>query len=272
VSVTTSASDDGRSITKTVIAADRRGNITTASLTFAVDRLAPSIVSWLPAANARNVEPRTTTITFSERVSGPTSSTDALELTSVTQPGTWDGAHSSWTSAPLSPYTVFTATLANLSDDFGNPVAAASRKFHTAALVPASGLVLATNVSSFQVTADADGVVTIGTTSSAGYRVFGLSPTTGAVQAPVLSDPNGGTIRLNSSLTVDPVTLIATHRVGSARYGGIGPGPLPPVGLARHLITDGGPSAVGSTADAIGGVLSVGAFAGETDSTASSTE
>lgn len=264
VSVTTRASDDGRSITKTVIASDRRGNVSTASLTFAVDRRAPTVASWLPAANARNVEPRTTTITFSERVSGPTTSSDAL----IAQSGTWNSAHTTWTSAPLAPYTVVTATLASLTDDFGNPVAPSSRKFHTAALVPPSGLVLANDVSSFQVTADTDGVVTIATTSSAGYRVFGISPTTGAVEPPVLSDPNVGEIRLNSSLTVDPLTLIATHRVGSVRHGGVGAGPLPPVGLVRHLITDGVPVAVGSTADAAGAVLSGGAFAGEADSTA----
>jgi hypothetical protein len=266
--VMTSASDNGRTITKTVVASDRRGNVAMASLSFAVDRVAPTIVSWLPAANARNVEPRTTSITFSEPVSGPTSASDALTISNVTQPGTWDGTHTNWTSSALAPYSVFTATLANLTDDFGNAVASSSRKFHTAAWVPASGLVLATNVTNFQVTADTDGVVTIATTtSSTGYRVFGISPTTGAVLPPMLSDPNSGTFRLNSSLTVDPNTLVATHRVGSARYGGVGPGPLAPVGLVRHVITDGVPGAVGSTADAIGGVLSMGAFAGEADST-----
>lgn len=263
VIVTTSASDSGRSITKTVVAADRRGNVAMSSFTFAVDRVAPTVVEWLPAANARNVEPRVTTISFSEPVYGPTTSSDALDVST----GTWNSSHTIWTSGALAPYAVFTATLASLTDDFGNPVATSSRKFHTSAAVPASGLVLATNVSSFQVTADPDGVVTVATTSGNGYRVFGISPTTGAVQPPVLSDPNVGTIRLNSSLTVDPLTLVATHRIGSARYGGVGAGPLPPVGLVRHLITDGVPNAIGGTADAIGGVLSVGAFTGETDNT-----
>jgi hypothetical protein len=268
VRVTTSPSDNGRVFSRTVVAADRAGNTASASLTFTVDRVAPTITTWLPAANARNVEPRTTTITFSERVNGATSSTDALSLSTVTQPGSWNAAHTTWTSVDLAPYAVFTATLGNLTDDAGNPVAASSRKFHTAAVVPASGLVLQQNVTSFHVTGDTDGVITIGTISSSGYRVFGLSPTTGAITAPVLTSPNEGEFTLNASLSVNPTTLIATHRVGSARVGGVNAGPFPVLGLSRHVITDGVAVAVGSTADATGAVVSQAAYVGETDTTA----
>ena len=268
VRITTSASDDGRVITTSVVATDRGRNVTTASLTFSVDRVAPTIVSWLPAANARNVEPRSTAVTFSERVTGPTTATDALTISPGTaQPGTWNAAHSSWTSAVLAPYAVFTATLGGLADDSGNPLDVSSRKFHTAALTPASGTIVATNVTAFRVTSDSDGVVTIATTSPSGYRVFGLSPSTGVVQAPSVVDPNGGTFSLNASLTVDPVTLIATHRVGSARRGGFGTGPFTPLGLARHVITNGLAGPVGSTADAFGAVVSQPAFPGEVDAT-----
>ncbi len=264
--ITTSPPDDGRLFTTTVFVADRKGNVTTGSLTFSVDRVAPSIVSWSPAANARNVEPRSTGITFSERVTGATTSSEAMAISPGTsQPGTWNSSHTTWTSADLAPYVVFTALLGNLADDSGNPVAVSSRKFHTAALVPTSGLVLATNVSSFTATSDSDGVLTVATTSSAGYRVFGLSPSSGAVQTASLSDPNVGTFSLNSSQTVDPATLIATHRVGSARYGGVGMGPLPLAGLVRHVLTNGVASAIGSTADMSGAVLSQGAFPGEAD-------
>lgn len=265
--VTTSPSDEGRSITRTIVVADRTGNVGTGSLTFTVDRRAPRIVSWSPVANARNVEPRRTTVTFSEQVMGRTTASDALTISGITQPGRWDAAHTTWTSPELSPYTVFDATLNDLTDDAGNPVVVTARKFHTAAFVPGSGLVLGTNVSHFQATADSDGVVTIGTVTAAGYRVFGLSPFTGLAQAPMLSDPHVGTFTLNSSLWVDPNTLRATHRVGSTRYGGMGPGPVVPVGLFRHVIVEGVATAVGNTASPMGGVVSQLALDGETDST-----
>lgn len=265
--VTTLAGDDGRTITRTVVVADRAGNVGTGSVTFTVDRRAPTVVTWSPAASARNVEPRKTTIAFSEHVVGPTTASDALTISGVTQPGVWDAAHTTWTSPELPPYAVFNATLNGLTDDAGNPVVVTSRRFHTAAFVPASGLVLGTNVSRFDATADTDGVVTIATMSPVGYRVFALSPVTGVVQAPVLSEPNVGVFKLNASLTVDPNTLIATHRVGSTRYGGIGPGPISPVGLVRHFIVDGVATAVGSTASGMGGVVSQLPFDGETDPT-----
>lgn len=270
VSITTLPGDDGRSITTTVIASDSGGNVTTRSITFTVDRVAPTILSWLPAANARNVEPRTTTVAFSERVTGPTTSTDALTISpGVTQPGTWDAAHSTWTSASLTPYSVFTATLGNLADDSGNPVnVVASRTFHTAATGPASGAVIATAVTGFNVVSDADGVVTVAVTTPSGYRVFGLNPVTGAVESPSVTDVNGGQFSLNASMMVDPATLVATHRVGSARYGAVGTGPFVPMGLVRHGITNGVAGPLGSTADAAGVVISQGAFSGEGDSSA----
>ncbi len=263
--VSTSSSDDGRRITRTVVVADSAGNVGTGSLTFTVDRRAPTVVAWSPGANARNVEPRKATVTFSEHVMGLTTPSDALTISGITQPGSWDAAHTTWTSPDLAPYAVFTATLSDLKDDAGNPVVVTSRKFHTAAFVPASGLVLGSNVSQFFVTADSDGVATIATMSPAGYRVFGISPVTGVVQPPVLVDPHFATFSLNSSLTVDSNTLIATHRVGSTRYGGMGAGPVAPVGLVRHVIVDGVATAVGSTASSMGGVVSQLALEGETD-------
>lgn len=261
--------DDGRSITTTVAVSDGY-NTTTGTLTFSVDRVAPTILSWSPAANARNVEPRTASVSFSERVTGPTTSTDALTISpGVTQPGTWDAAHSTWTSAGLTPYSVFTASLGNLADDSGNPVdVVAPRRFHTAATGPASGAVLATGVTGFNVVSDSDGVVTVAVTTPAGYRVFGLNPVTGAVESPSITDVNGGQFSLNASMTVDPATLVATHRVGSARYGGVGTGPFVPIGLVRHGITNGVAGPLGSTADAAGVVISQGAFSGEGDSSA----
>jgi hypothetical protein len=261
--------DDGRSLTTTVVVSDGY-NTTTGTLTFSVDRVAPTILSWSPAANARNVEPRTTTVSFSERVTGPTTSTDALTISpAVTQPGSWDAAHSTWTSAGLTPYSVFTATLGNLADDSGNPVdVVASRRFHTAATGPGSGAVIATGVTGFNVVSDSDGVVTVAVTTPSGYRVFGLNPVTGAVESPSITDVNGGQFSLNASLTVDPATLVATHRVGSARYGGVGTGPFVPMGLVRHGVTNGVAGPLGSTADAAGVVISQGAFSGEGDSSA----
>lgn len=257
--VATLPADDGRAITRTVVVADRAGNVGTGTLTFTVDRRAPTVVTWSPAANARNVEPRKTTLTFSEHVMGPTSATDALNLPGVTQPGAWDAAHTTWTSPELPPYAVIDATLNGLTDDAGNPAVVSSRRFHTAAFVPASGLVLGTNVTGFQATADSDGVVTIATMGPVGFRLFGISPVSGAALPPVLADPHFATFSLNASLTVEPTTLVATHRVGSTRSGGMG--------LVRHLIVDGVATAVGSTTGAQGSVVSQLAFEGERDTT-----
>jgi hypothetical protein len=123
--------------------------------------------------------------------------------------------------------------------------------------------VLATNVTSFTVTSDSDGVATVALITAGGYRVFGLSPTTGAPLAPSVSDANTGTFSLNSSLSVDPVSLVATHRVGSARYGFVGTGQFQSLGLVRHGITDGVAGPIGSTANLTGAVLSQGPFPGE---------
>lgn len=264
VRVSTSPSDDGRTLTTTVVAADRRGNVVMGSLTFSVDRVAPSIVSWLPAANARNVEPRTTSVTFSERVTGPTTSTDALAIApGVTQPGTWSAAHTTWTSVDLAPYSVFAATLANLTDDSGNPVAPSSRQFHTAAFVPASGTVLAANVQSFKLASDADGVLTLAIATATSFNVQGLSPVTGTLSAPSVHVASNLTdFELNAWAVIDPATLVATHRVGASHRSA--------AELHRHAITDGTavPISFIATGGVPGSVLSVPAFSGEADASA----
>lgn len=263
--ITTLPSDDGRSITTTVVVSDRAQHQTTGSVTFSVDRVAPTIVAWLPAANARNVEPRTTGITFSERVLGPTTSSDALTLAPVvTQPGSWDAAHRTWTSADLAPYAVFTASLADLTDLAGNPLAqTSSRKFHTAAFVPASGTVLATGVRGFKVASDADGVATLSIATATKFTVQSLSPVSGTLGGPSVSLSRLITdFELNAWAVVDPLTLLASHRVGSSyRFGDE---------LHRQAITDGvsAPISFVATGGAAGTVLSVPAFSAEADASA----
>ena len=85
----------------------------------------------------------------------------------------------------------------------------------------------------------------------------------GSERGTSVSDPNTGNLSLNSSISIDPVTLVATHRVGSARYGQMGTGQLRPFGLVRHGITDGVAGPLGSTPDGTGAVLSQPAYGGE---------
>ncbi len=186
--VTTSTSDNGRVVTTTVAAADRAGNASTASRSFSVDRVAPTIIAWSPDAGVRNLELREASVTFSEPVFGATTASPGLTLTPAAGgAGSWNSAHSTWTSGALTPYAVFDATLSALADDHGNPVAAASRRFHTAALAASTpaALPLATGVAEFRVASDADGVVTVAyrtlATPNAGQQTFAvraLSPQT----------------------------------------------------------------------------------------------
>jgi hypothetical protein len=225
--VTTSASDNGRVITTTVVAADRAGNTSTATRTFSVDRVRPTVTSWTPADLARNVEQRIVSISFSEPVFGATTLTDALALTPPAAAGSWNTAHTTWTSAVLAPYTVYQAALATnaMADDHGNAVAPATRRFSTSAFSPpgASDTLLLSNVRDFRAAADSDGIVTLmvrrqgGVTP--GFAVLPLSPQTMTLGAAVASDGRNVTdYGLNAWSLVDATTLAPRHVVGATWF------------------------------------------------------
>lgn len=250
--MTTLPTENGVQHDVTVIATDRVGNRASSSLRFVVDRVAPSIVSWVPAANARNVEGRVV-IQFSEKTIGATSTSDALHA----QAGLWDATHTTWSSAVLPPDAVLVGTLDPLTDLAGNPLAAtAPRTFHTAAVVPASGTELASGVQRFKAISDADGVLSIGVQDAQGYQLLQVSPTTGVVTS--LRFGPASDFALNAWESVDANTLTASHRVGSsALNGGL---------VSRAVVTDGVVVPLSSTST--GSVLTVPGFGGEADSSA----
>lgn len=273
--VTTSAADNGRVVTTTVSATDQAGNLGSSSLSFSVDRVAPAITGWVPAAAARNIEPRTTSVSFSEPVFGATTSTEALVLSPASPvPGSWNTAHTTWTSAALTPYAVYDATLAALADDHGNPVPPppGARQFHTAALATSTPPTapLATGVAEFRVVADADGVATVAyrTTAQAGsgqttFAVHRVSPQTMTLEAELSSSTlNVTSFGLNAWSVVNGSTLASRN---IAAYSWTTPMTAGPSPLTHQRRVESGaptsvPYAVGSAA-----ALSVLPFAREAD-------
>lgn len=176
----------------TVQATDRAGNSSTETRAFTVDRVVPTVTAFTPADGARNVTPRRATIAFSEPVFGPTTSSEALAFTpAVAAPGTWNAEHTEYTSAALAPWAAYSVSVAGLADDHGNPVAPDTRRFHTEVTI-AAGTTLMTGVAAFEARADQDGLVTVAAKTLAApdvgqetVRVFRLSPTTGAPEAPL---------------------------------------------------------------------------------------
>ncbi|MBI5478854.1 MAG: Ig-like domain repeat protein [Deltaproteobacteria bacterium] len=222
--VQTQPTDNPQTYTARVRATDTAGNQATASRTFSVDRVAPTVTAFTPANDVRNVEPREASVAFNEPVQGPTPTSDALTVTPPppgSGPGTWNGTHSSYTTPALAPYTVYTAIVAaNVRDEHGNPVASpASRRFHTVAATPASGATVAGSVASFTAASDSDGLVTIGFRNTSGdYAVSALSPTNGQLEATALyfvSNP-GSTFRAHVSAWTNAQSTLAGQRIVGA--------------------------------------------------------
>lgn len=175
--VMTSPTDNPKAYAASVVARDRAGNSMAASVAFAVDRVAPFVLSRVPAVESRNVA-AVASVEFSEDVSG---------APGLIIPG-WSGA---WTTARhfeisgLEPDAVFAASLGSVVDAFGNPVAAvAPVRFHTAPKMPVTG-VLANDVWQFESAADADGVLTLITRSPstpATFRWTRVNPKTGVLE------------------------------------------------------------------------------------------
>jgi hypothetical protein len=234
--VSTSDTDNGRVVTTTVTATDRAGNVGSASHAFSVDRVRPTITAWTPAVNARNVEPRVTSISFSERVTGATTSTDALVLAPATPgPGSWDGPHTTWTSAALEPYQVYESQLATLADDHGNEVIPGGRTFHTAGLAASSPAAtpLATNVAHFRAAGDNDGLVAIALRHFGGpteetFKVHLLSPRTLTLEAPLTSATAPLDYGINgwNRINPGPVTSLVQFAWVSTYANPAGPVPL----------------------------------------------
>lgn len=223
--VTTATSDNGRVVTTTVTAADRAGNTSTGTRTFSVDRVRPTILSWAPLNNTRNVDTGVR-LDFSEPVFGATTSSDAVVLLPSVAGGSWNANHDIWTSGALTPYSVFTASLSSnaLADAHGNGIVTAeSRRFSTAAAALSGDHLLRTSVQSFRAVSDADGRVTVATKSLTGvmpnFLVQSLSPSAMSLETALISsNAVVSTFELNAWNYVDAVALTARPVVGAYWY------------------------------------------------------
>lgn len=219
--VPTSASDNPANYTSTVIAADRAGNTATASVSYSVDRVVPTVVTWTPANGARMVDPQQSVITFSEPVFGATPTTPGLTfLGNALQPGgVWDLNQTRYLLqlAFYKGFAVDVALTAGLADSHGNPVAAqATHRMHLATAIP-SGTLIASNVGKFAATADADGVLRVSYLTTTGELHLAGDHLPGLFDI-VPFTARGTKVSGNSWSTVDPVTLNAPIRWGSSVF------------------------------------------------------
>ena len=178
--VPTSPTDNPKAYALTLSAQDRAGNSSQAPLSFEVDRLRPSVTARTPAGELRNAAP-SVAIDFSEDVMGAA----GVTLTPAGTAGTWTTPrHFELSGLPAD--SVFTATVGAVTDAFGNPcLAPPAVRFHTAPALPASGATLMTGVWRFKAAADADGVLTLFTTSPttpATFRWARVNPKTALVE------------------------------------------------------------------------------------------
>ena len=223
-SVATTANDNPAMYSTTVVAADRAGNSATSTVNWSADRQAPTLVTWTPSNNTRNVEPWQSTITFSERVSGPLDTSPALLLTGLPAPtnDSWNPAHTTYT-LPLDTFKTFALEVtpaSNLADDCGNPlVGGAPRRFHMATGFPTATTVIATGVSQFDGASDEDGVVSVAVLTTG--NVLKLFEDTGgqfAERTVTQPSPPPTAVWLNVSNVFNTTTLYSTRRLGLTAF------------------------------------------------------
>lgn len=181
IQVATSPTDNPKSYGVSLSVQDRAGNTSQAQLSFAVDRMRPTVTTRTPAVEGRNVS-TTAAIDFSEEVTGA----PGLVLTpAAPTAGTWTTPkHFEISGLPAD--SVFSSIVGAVTDAFGNPLAtSAAVKFHTSPTLPSSGTTLMTDVARFKVAADADGVLTLFTRSPATpatFRWVRVNPKTGVLE------------------------------------------------------------------------------------------
>lgn len=227
--VVTSPTDNPTSYTRAVNAADRAGNTATASIMFSVDRVAPTIVSWTPAAGTRNLVGASTVITFSEAVNGVGANDAPFGITGQPTPGgVWNTGHTQFTMslASFNYDALEFTTSAAFVDGHGNAIPVQTHRLHTATSV--TGGVIATGVTSFDAESDLDGVLSVVTTT-----ITCVQPCIGGGPVRLYRDDGsgalaqvGGTLYANgfsSSLnvwnSVDSTTLVSTPRYGVRSLG-----------------------------------------------------
>lgn len=255
--VATAATDNPKSYSVTLTAEDRAGNTATATLSFAVDRVCPTVVSRRPVDGSRN-NAASAAIDFSEAVSGG----DGLTLTPPVSGGTWmTPTHFEVNSLPAD--SVFSVAVGTLSDGFGNPATIpAVARFHTAPMLPPSGTSLMTDVWHFKAVADPDGVLSIFTTSQtspAGYRWVRVNPRTSAIEdnrMPWLPTTGGAFAELDAYAWSSVNADLSARRVAAAMTLHLGP-------IAEHRVWTRFDDATATSDLGMVGLIPTAAFAAE---------
>ncbi len=175
--VTTSPTDNPKAYQPTLVATDRAGNSGTATVAFTVDRVAPTMVSSVPANNTR-MHVGAISADFSEPMMGT-----GLTLVPAAA-GVWTTPQK-WTVPVVAKDSVYVASTGAVTDLHGNPVVPSSFRLHTETWVPVTGATLATGYSQvvWAVT-DQEGVISmVAQDSATTSRWLELSSSSGAISA-----------------------------------------------------------------------------------------
>ncbi len=205
--VTTSSTDNPKTYLATLVASDRAGNSSTASVTFSVDRVVPTVVATVPGDRAR-MHVGAISAEFSEAMMGGS----GLVVVPAAA-GAWLSPQK-WTVAAPAKDTVYSASTDAITDLYGNPVVGLSFKLHTETWVPTSGSTLASGYSEvLSASADQEGAISLvlgDVLGGASYWIQ-LNPSTGVVE-PIRSFWMSTTKMLNVYRTVRPD--LTSQRVG----------------------------------------------------------
>ena len=151
----TSSTDNPKTYQPVLRANDRAGNVSTASVTFTVDRVFPTVTTFIPANNTR-MHPGIVTGDFSEPMMGGA----GLSLNPQVA-GVWT-TPSRFEVSALAKDSVYSVTTGMTDDLHGNPVIPVNFRFHTETVVPASGALLGTGYREvLAAAADAEGTLNI---------------------------------------------------------------------------------------------------------------
>ena len=234
----TSPTDNPKPYTATLKATDRAGNTAMASVSFTVDRVAPTILSTTPVNDTRMFA-GPTSANFSEPM---ITTVDGLNLNPFAGGGTWTTPQH-YEVGGLLKDTVYNAITGAATDLHGNPLASSSFRFHTETFTPGSGAQLAFGYQLvFEATADIEGTINIiaKRLSNNASDWLQINPSSGAVAV------------LDSNAAPNQAGLLSAARtingnLSSRRLAGltVNPGPS---GIVRYSIDGAAPISVAGTA------------------------
>jgi hypothetical protein len=173
----TSPADNPKAYTATLRANDRAGNTSTQSVSFTVDRVAPTVVTRTPVNDTR-MYVGAASADFSEPMMGG----DGLGFTPF-QAGVWTTT-SHYQVSNLLKDKVYQVTTGPTTDLHGNPVVVSNWRFHTETWQPTSGATLAPGYKLvLAATTDQDGTVNLvgARTTNSTLDWMQLDPVTGNV-------------------------------------------------------------------------------------------